>query len=92
VGTSDGTGNVKLYVNGTLSSSASQSFFNLDSLTRPYSIGGHPAFSGYNFNGIIDEARISNISRSADWIATEYNNQNGSSSFFSVGAAATLGH
>jgi hypothetical protein len=79
-------------VNGIMSSSAPQSFFNLDSLMRPYSIGGHPAFSGYNFNGIIDEARISNISRSADWIATEYNNQNGSSSFFSVGAAATLGH
>ena len=92
VGTSDSSGNLKLYVNGTLSSSAPQSFFNLDLLMRPYSIGGHPAFSGYNFNGIIDEARISNISRSADWIATEYNNQNGSSSFFSVGAAASLGH
>ena len=92
VGTSDSSGNLKLYVNGTLSSSASQSFFNLDTLMRPYSIGGHPAFSGYNFNGIIDEARISNISRSADWIATEYNNQNGFSSFFSIGAAATLGH
>jgi len=92
VGTSDSSGNLKLYVNGGLSNSASQSFYNLDLLMRPYSIGGHPVFSGYNFNGIIDEARISSVPRSADWIVTEYNNQNGSSSFFSVGAAATLGH
>ena len=27
------------------------------------------------FNGIIDEVRISDTARSADWIATEYNNQ-----------------
>jgi len=92
VGTSDSSGNVKLYVNGALSSNASQTFYNLDLLMRPYSLGGHPAFSGYNFNGIIDEARISNVARSADWIATEYNNQNGSSSFYGVGPAASLGH
>jgi hypothetical protein len=88
VGTSDGSGNLKVYVNGVLSNSASQSFYNLDSLTRPYSIGGHPVSSAYNFNGIIDETRISNVARSADWIATEYYNQNGPSSFYSVGAAA----
>jgi len=92
VGTSDSSGNVKLYVNGALSSNASQSFYNLDLLMRPYSLGGHPVYSGYNFNGIIDEARISNVARSADWIATEYNNQNGSSSFYGVGPAASLGH
>ena len=79
---------MKLYVNGVLSGSASQTFFNLDSLTRPYSIGGHPTLTAYNFNGTIDEARISNVARSADWIATEYYNQNGPSSFYSMGAAA----
>ncbi len=47
--------------------------------------------SGYNFNGIIDEARISNVARSADWIATEYANQSGSTAFYTVGAAATSG-
>lgn len=34
--------------------------------------------------GNIDEARISNIARSADWIATEYNNQNDPDSFYSI--------
>jgi|GEM_PF-2266606 hypothetical protein len=35
--------------------------------------------------GTIDEVRISNTARSADWINTEYNNQNNPSSFCSVG-------
>jgi hypothetical protein len=91
VGTADSSGNLKLYVNGVLEHSASQTFFNLDSLTRPYSLGGHPTFPGYNFNGVVDEVRISNIARSGDWIAAEYNNQNGSSAFYTVGAATTSG-
>lgn len=37
------------------------------------------------WDGGIDEARVSNIDRSADWIATEFNNQNDSNSFYSVG-------
>ncbi|MFX0020721.1 MAG: hypothetical protein ACFE9S_00225 [Candidatus Hermodarchaeota archaeon] len=37
------------------------------------------------FNGGIDEFRLSNIVRSADWIATEYNNQKDPSNFYSVG-------
>ncbi len=91
VGTSDSSGNLKLYVNGALSNSASQIFYNLDSLTRPYSVGGHPVFSQYNFNGIIDEVRISNMARSADWIAAEYANQSGSYAFYTIGAAGTSG-
>ena len=66
VGTSDSSGNLKLYVNGASSGTSSQSFYNLDSLNRPYSIGGHPTLSGYNFNGIIDEVKISNVARGLD--------------------------
>jgi hypothetical protein len=36
------------------------------------------------FGGLIDEARISNIARSADWIQTEYNNQSDPANFHSV--------
>ncbi len=36
--------------------------------------------------GIIDEIRISNVSRSGDWINTSYNNQKDSSTFYSVGS------
>ncbi len=36
------------------------------------------------FNGAIDEVRVSNNARSADWIQTEYNNQNNPSAFYSL--------
>lgn len=39
--------------------------------------------SGFQFDGLMDEVRISNVARSADWIATEYNNQNTPGSFIS---------
>ena len=35
----------------------------------------------FYFNGTIDETRISTTARSADWIKTEYNNQNSPSTF-----------
>jgi len=35
-------------------------------------------------NGAVDEYRVSNIARSADWIATEYNNQSSPSTFYTV--------
>ncbi|MEX2514740.1 MAG: DUF2341 domain-containing protein [Candidatus Paceibacterota bacterium] len=36
------------------------------------------------FDGMLDEIRISSAARSADWIATEYNNQNAPSSFYTI--------
>ena len=38
------------------------------------------------FNGTLDEIRISTLVRSADWILTEYNNQNSPSTFITIGA------
>ncbi|MFX1529035.1 MAG: DUF2341 domain-containing protein [Promethearchaeota archaeon] len=37
------------------------------------------------YNGTLDEVRISNIARSADWIKTEYDNQFDPNSFYSIG-------
>src|SRR3989344_449740 len=37
-----------------------------------------------SWNGALDEARYSGIARSADWIKTEYNNQNSPSTFYSI--------
>lgn len=42
------------------------------------------------FNGSIDEVRISSTARSADWIATEYNNQSDPSNFYDLGIEDTL--
>lgn len=36
------------------------------------------------FGGIIDEVRVSNTARSADWILTGYNNQNSTSTFYTI--------
>ncbi|MHA2335335.1 MAG: DUF2341 domain-containing protein, partial [Candidatus Hodarchaeales archaeon] len=36
-------------------------------------------------NAILDEVRVSNTARSANWITTEYNNQKNPTTFFSVG-------
>ena len=41
--------------------------------------------SGVYFNGAIDEVRISNTARSAEWIKTSYNNQDSPSTFYGIG-------
>ncbi|HUO27854.1 MAG TPA: DUF2341 domain-containing protein, partial [Bryobacteraceae bacterium] len=43
------------------------------------------------FSGEIDEVRISNTPRSANWIATEYNNQSSPSTFVSEGSQQNSG-
>jgi hypothetical protein len=43
---------------------------------RPPLAAPHIGHSSNSFNGIIDEIHISNVRRSAEWIKTEYNNQN----------------
>jgi hypothetical protein len=40
--------------------------------------------TGNNWDGWIDEVRISKIARSADWILAEYNNENSPSTFYSL--------
>ncbi len=46
---------------------------------------------GEYFNGSIDEVRVSNIARSADWIKTEYNNESSPSTFETFGSETTGG-
>jgi len=41
--------------------------------------------NSYYYNGSIDEPHISSSARSADWIATEYANQNSPSTFYQLG-------
>jgi hypothetical protein len=59
-------------------------------MSSPATLLGHEYGTGaYYLNGIVDEARISSIARSAEWIKTEYNTMNDSSSFFNVGPEET---
>ena len=51
----------------------------------------------FNFNilsgmtGVLDETRVSNSVRSADWITTEYNNQSSPGTFYSIGPEGAVG-
>ena len=42
-----------------------------------------------NFDGKMDEVRISSTARSADWVKTEYNNQSATSTFYTIGSQQT---
>lgn len=82
-GTFDGS-NVKIYTEGVLRTTTAFSGSINDS--------GEQLFLGLVKNGTLryvgqlDEVRIASVARSADWIATEFNNQSSPGTFFSVGA------
>ena len=47
---------------------------------------GRSAGSGNYFDGEVDEIRIRSTVSSSDWVSTEYNNQNDTSTFYTVGS------
>jgi Concanavalin A-like lectin/glucanases superfamily/Domain of unknown function (DUF2341) len=75
----------RIYLNGTQSASSVNSNVPVNTQTG-ISIGAWTAIPFYE-KGSIDEFRVSNSARSADWIATDYNNQSNPSTFYTVGAA-----
>jgi hypothetical protein len=72
VGTNDGA-NTLVYKNGaqTATQAYNSGIFNSDGA---FYVGSQ--VNANYFDGFIDEVRVSNTARSADWITTEYNNQN----------------
>lgn len=87
VATYDGS-QMKVYVNGVLDNTFSLSG-SIDTASIPLFIGKR-GDNNLHFDGIIDEPRISGgIARSADWITTEYNNQNNPGVFYSIGTVET---
>jgi hypothetical protein len=81
------------YVNGAAvaatTSTVRASIYN-NSL-EPLYVGRSYLTSGRYFDGVIDEARISNSARSAQWIQTCYNNQMTPSDFYTVGPEESSG-
>lgn len=69
------------YVDGALGLTTSMTVVNQ---INPVHIGENRAGGGQNFNGTIDETRVSASIKSANWILTEYNNQSSPSTFYSV--------
>ena len=76
---------VSIYLDGTLNNSASLSGLADNNLSHVF-IGYRASHTNGNgiFNGSIDEVRYSTTVRSADWITTEYRNQNAPGSFYTL--------
>ena len=83
---------MRTYINGAVDSTTGSGNITIGSGSKDIGIG-QSFISGYEgyFDGLIDEARFSSTARSADWITTEYNNQNRLSTIYTIGAAATSG-
>jgi len=84
---------MNLYLDGNLDKSCPSSNHTQASSKKPtirayYTGDSTPAAYG---SGPIDEVRVSNIARSADWIATEYNNQSSPAAFYGLGGAEAQG-
>jgi hypothetical protein len=52
-------------------------------------IGVGEGGTGFYFNGVIDEPRVSNVAKTADWLKAEYVNQNNPVTFTTVGTTTT---
>jgi hypothetical protein len=79
----DGTSNLKAYINGTQVGTIHVR--SMSPVTDTFDIGfWRPSNPSDYFDGILDEIRISNISRSIDWVVTEFNNQFNPDSFYTV--------
>lgn len=70
-----------LYIDGVQITPTSTS----TNIAAPSSLYVAKYSGGQFFSGKIDELRISTITRSANWITTEYNNQASPSTFYTVG-------
>lgn len=80
---------MRMYVNGVLTSSQNASG-NILSNTGNLHIGKRPLSDNRYLRGNLDELRISTAVKSTDWIATEYNNQNSPSTFYSISTEMTV--
>jgi hypothetical protein len=79
-----GAGTITGYVNGMVAGTAAYSSVIASHTNEPQSLGSAAVNYAW-FSGLLDEFRFSTAARSADWILTEYRNQNSPATFYSVG-------
>jgi hypothetical protein len=79
--------NAAIYINGT-----SVTPQELDSPSGPLDsdasstlVVGNRTSADRSFAGLLDEVRVSSVSRSGDWLGTQYRNQSDPSTFYTVG-------
>ena len=74
---------IGLYLNGSQEDSTSTWTGVIPNGTTNFNLGRRQEPSQW-FDGNLDEARISSTNRDADWIGTSFNNQNSTTSFYTV--------
>jgi len=87
--TFDGS-DIRLYLDSVLVDTASPVNSEIGSTTNSLRLGSFFDGSCW-FNGMMDEARISDIARSSDWLETSYDNQNDPGSFCAVSSEMPSG-
>lgn len=87
--TYDSSAGIKGYVNASADGTAAATG-NLASVGSPYYIGQEFRTAGRFWNGMLDEVRMCTVARSANWITTEYNNQNAPGTFETLGTEVTV--
>lgn len=85
--TVDGSGNFNVYINGALDGS----YTNATAFSQTSTFIGVRNEYGEFFEGSIDDPKISDSVRSANWITAEYNNQSSPSTFEAFGARTAVG-
>jgi Concanavalin A-like lectin/glucanases superfamily len=74
------------YANGVVDGTDGSLMF-ISPMTQPVKIGRDPITTPRDWDGVIDEIRISNVERSAAWVRTEYNTQASPDTFVVMGNA-----
>jgi hypothetical protein len=76
---------LRIYVDGLEKNTAAYSGTSRTG-TNELHIGNGSGESDQEFDGLIDEVRVSNTARSSCWIGTEYNNQSSPDTFITLGS------
>ncbi len=81
---------VRGYVNASLDGTLAVASQPTTASMTTWDLGKDNLTAGRFWNGIIDEARVSQVARSGDWITTEYNNQVLPSTFATLGTEVAV--
>ena len=85
-----GSNNLRLYVDGSRVNDSTHTNPIASGAADDVFVGGHN-YDGNDFNGTLDEVRISASARSGDWISTTYSNTHSPSTFYTVGDEQSAG-
>ena len=80
--------NLRLYVGGSLAAGPTAA---TPASGTAAGVVGSNSLGGSFWSGSLDEIRISDVARSADWITTEFNNQSNPGSFAPLGTEVPVG-